>query len=116
MFASRVTTVKEQRRRLSGSGSGRSGLDGTGLGGRERSGCRSFVSVTNESLALSLATHLFSPVTKASDNADYYRLQRRKRQRGGGRSAVIMGQVTKFDDVAWELEGQFITLIFRAFS
>ena len=51
---------------------------------REKENVRSFVSVTNESLALSLATHLFSPVTKASDNEDYYRLQRRKRQRAEG--------------------------------
>ena len=65
--------------------------------------------MTNESLALSLATHLFSPVTKASDNDDYYR---EENDRGEG--AVMMGQVTQLDDVAWELEGQFLIFLFRA--
>ena len=85
-------------------------------GEKERSGCRSLVSVTNESLALSLATHLFSPVTKASDNDDYYRLRRCccREENDRGEGAVMMGQVTQLDDVAWELEGQFLIFLFRA--
>ena len=31
-----------------------------------------------------------------------------------GEGAVMMGQVTQLDDVAWELEGQFLIFLFRA--